>query len=91
MPPSSSSACAAKRRHPVEVGEVDGPRPRVGRVGLQPTDHLVEPVGPATADADDRAPLREALGQRRADPGRTPGDEHLAAGDVVAHRHPPST
>ena len=51
----------------VEVGEVDGPHLRVGRVLADPLEHFGEACFAARADADDRAALGEAFGQRGAD------------------------
>ena len=83
-PPSSSDALRRER-----------PRARRGRRGRSSThatracaagsafEHFVETVGAPCADADGRAALREALGQRGADPRRRSGHQHVLAVQVV--------
>ena len=67
MPPRSSLRLPGERLDPVEVGEVDGPHPRPGRVLLHLGQHLARAVLAPGADADRRARLRRSRspGRRR--------------------------
>ena len=74
----------------VEVGQVDGPGARLGRVLAEPREHGVEAVGAPGADPDRRARGREALGERGADPRRAARHEHPLARYCVGHACLPS-
>ena len=55
----------------VEVAEVGGPHPRVGRVLAAAVEHLFEAIGAPGDDADGRAALGEDRRERGADARRT--------------------
>ena len=74
-----------ERVEAVEVGQVDGPRLRIGRVLAALREHLVQQLGAARADPDGRAALGEAEREAFTDPGRRAGDEDMLARKVVRH------
>ena len=73
----------------VEVREVDGPHPRVGRVLLHAVASTVaQPVLAPGADADGRTRGGEPLGERGADARRRARHQHVLARDRIAHGAP---
>jgi hypothetical protein len=65
-----------------QVGEVDGPRARVGAVAAAVGQHLGQPVLPPGADADCRPGGGEGPGQRGPDARRRSGDEDLLPSSI---------
>jgi hypothetical protein len=70
---------AGERLDGVEIGQIDDPRAGLRRMLAQALEHVTQTILAARADADDRAPFRESLGERGADPGGCSGDQHLLA------------